>query len=89
MADEPEVRQLAERHPREWTDEEYPWFEELEFVAVHEYERRERDPSRIHGALRARDAGDVTPCQDRAEDDRDADEALPRLTAMFGGRMWD
>lgn len=89
LADEPEVQQLAERHPRDWTNEEYPWFEELEFAAVHEYERRELDPSQIYDALRARDAGDATPHQGREEDDRDPDEALPRLTAMFGGRMWD
>ncbi|GAB7052750.1 hypothetical protein JCM9534A_78760 [Catenuloplanes indicus JCM 9534] len=89
LADEPEVRRLAERHPRDWTNEEYPWFEELEFVAVHEYERRELDTDSIYDALRARDDADTTPRRDREADDRDPDEALPRLTAMFGGRMWD
>ncbi|MFC6564259.1 DUF4240 domain-containing protein [Actinoplanes utahensis] len=89
LADEPEVRRLAERHPRDWTNEEYPWFEELEFAAVHEYERRELDPGDIYHALRARHDADATPRRDRESDDRDPDEALPRLTAMFGGRIWD
>ncbi|MFC4045709.1 DUF4240 domain-containing protein [Dactylosporangium siamense] len=89
LADEPEVQRLAERHPRDWTNEEYPWFEKLEFAAVHEYERRELDPGQIYDALRARDVRDTTPHQDREAGDRDPNEALPRLTAMFGGRMWD
>ncbi|WP_221328728.1 DUF4240 domain-containing protein [Actinoplanes sp. L3-i22] len=89
LADEPEVRRLAERHPRDWPDEEYPWFEELEFAAVHEYERRELDPKDIYAAVRARDSESSVSRRGDEEVYLDPDVALPRLTAMFGGRMWD
>jgi len=89
VAAEPAVRQLADRQTRDWTDEEYPWFEELEFVAVHEYERRELQPDHIYAALKGRDTIYATPRRSRATDDRDPDEALPRLTAMLGNRIWD
>lgn len=40
LADRPEVQRLAGRVDRDWADEEWPEWEEFEFVAVHEYERR-------------------------------------------------
>jgi hypothetical protein len=91
LADEPEVQALAGRHPRDWADEEYPWWEELEFAADHEYERRELDPACMHCAQKARVLKDgPAPWPEPERDDRDQEESLPRLTAMFDkGWLWD
>ncbi|MEV0130886.1 DUF4240 domain-containing protein [Dactylosporangium sp. NPDC050688] len=89
LADRPEVRRLAGRHWRTWAEEEYPEWEELEFVAVHEYERRFGEDSLIYDAQTSRTQGGG-PVPQRAQETRwdlhdpaESSRRLPRLAAMF------
>ncbi|MEV4135646.1 DUF4240 domain-containing protein [Dactylosporangium sp. NPDC049742] len=89
LADQPEVQRLAGRHPRTWAEAEWPYWEELEFVAVHEYERRHGGCASIHHALTSRltTAEPVPqPVEEGRWDHHDLAESrrrLPRLAAMF------
>jgi hypothetical protein len=89
LADRPEVQRLAGRHPRSWAEEEWPDWEDLEFMAVHEYKRRLGDHASIYDVLRTRWAG-VEVSSPRTAEDRwdhhdvtESHRRLPRLTAMF------
>lgn len=89
LADRPEVQRLVGRHMRDWAEAEWPYSEELEFVAVEEYHRRFGEQASIYDALEAR--GDDKPqalqqVDEVSRDHRDPEEArnrLPRLAAMF------
>ena len=88
LADVPGVRALAGRSSREWPDAEWPWQEELAYVArrVHGYLTGQQDS--IYHALAER--GLRSP-QDPAPADRPWDfdspaeiqRRLPRITEMF------
>ncbi|MFC4070454.1 DUF4240 domain-containing protein [Actinoplanes subglobosus] len=69
LAERPEIQRLAGRDDSEWADDEWPDWEEFEFAAVNEYERR-------HGAV-------ALPRGERAVTPEGEDRELPRLDAMF------
>ncbi|MFC5747309.1 DUF4240 domain-containing protein [Actinomadura rugatobispora] len=87
LAGLPEVRRLAGRPMKEWSDDEWPQWESLNYVALHAYERATGDD--LDEALEARGLGRV--CDAAPEDPRwDYDDPterrarLPRLTALLG-----
>ncbi|GAA1558461.1 hypothetical protein GCM10009827_094270 [Dactylosporangium maewongense] len=89
LADQPEVQRLAGRHSRTWAEEEWPYREELEFVAVHEYERRYGDCASIYHAQTSR-LTTAEPLPQPVEEERwdhydlaESRQRLPRLAAMF------
>jgi hypothetical protein len=89
LADQPEVQRLAGRHWRTWADAEWPDWEELEFVAVHEYERRFGDCASIYHAQASR-LTNAEPMPQPVEEERwdhddlaESQQRLPRLAAMF------
>lgn len=86
LAELPEVRRLADRHPRDWSEAEWPGWEELAFVAVHEYERRLGECADIYEAAAGRITDTMPTLVDERWDDDDPEEfarRLPQLAALF------
>jgi hypothetical protein len=88
LADRPEVQRLAGRRCVTWAEEEWPQWEEFEFVAVEEYERRFGEDALIYDAQAART--DASPVSQRMMETRwdhhdpaESSRRLPRLAAMF------
>ncbi|MHC0432726.1 DUF4240 domain-containing protein [Streptomyces sp. O3] len=89
LADSPEVQRLAGRSPRAWSDEEWPEWEELDYVAGHAFEdvtgKTDDDFHDATDALHIEDLEPREPVGERWDVNRDEESArrLPRLTALF------
>ncbi|MFF4173359.1 DUF4240 domain-containing protein [Streptomyces sp. NPDC001744] len=92
LADVPGVRALVGRHHQEWGDDEWPEWEELDYVAQDAYDeltgRTDDDGEAFLDAVEEA-AGIVDEEEGEAEEDeergafRPEGRALPRLTALF------
>ncbi|MFJ1702691.1 DUF4240 domain-containing protein [Kitasatospora sp. NPDC088346] len=85
LADVPEVRRLAGRHPDTWTNDEWPEWEVLDYAAAEAYERATGEEG-LEDAVAALD--DDSPLWPEPEEEPAAagPAALPRLTALFPPR---
>lgn len=86
LADVPAIQALAGRSFQEWSDDEWPEWESLNYVALEAYELVTEDEDGLDNALEARGLERV--CDPEPDDDpRDEAERaalLPRLAAMSG-----
>ncbi|MFI1197610.1 DUF4240 domain-containing protein [Micromonospora sp. NPDC020750] len=89
LADVPQVRRLAGRPTREWSDDEWPDWESLDYVADEAHERITGVAEGLEGAVLARggEPGDDSP--DPGDEPEESDDPAefarryPRLAAMF------
>lgn len=88
LAEVPELRRLAGRPMKTWSDDEWPEWESLDYVAAEAFDLLTGEEEGLETALEAE--GLDLPCNPEpsgeAWDIRDADEAsrrLPRLSRMF------
>ena len=89
LADIPQIHRLAGRRMPDWSDDEWPEWESLNYVALHAYERATGEEDGLDNALQAQ--GLHRTCDAAPEDDPwdydDPDQRLarlPRLTALLG-----
>ncbi|MEV0169289.1 uncharacterized protein DUF4240 [Nonomuraea fuscirosea] len=89
LADLPQVRRLAGRPNSDWSDDEWPEWELLNYVALEAYERATGQEDGLDNALEAQGLHRV--CDAFPEDERwdydDTDQRrarLPRLTNLLG-----
>jgi hypothetical protein len=89
LADTPQIRRLAGRPSSDWSDDEWPEWELLNYVARNAYERATGDEDGLDNALEAQGLHRI--CDAAPEDDPwDYDDPgqrlarLPRLTALLG-----
>jgi hypothetical protein len=80
LADLPLVRQLAGRTFRDWDDAEWPWWEDLGYVARGAYDHVTGEEEGIITAMEAR--GHHSP-EDPAPRDDPTNRAYPRLQRLF------
>jgi hypothetical protein len=86
LADVPAVRALAGRRFAEWSDEEWPEWEALNYVALNAYALLTGEEDGLDEVLEARGLARVCD-PEPADDPRDEAERaalLPRLTALTG-----
>ncbi|MFB7149423.1 DUF4240 domain-containing protein [Streptomyces sp. NPDC002248] len=89
LANAPEIRRLAGRSPRAWSDEEWPEWEELDYVAGRAFEdvtgKADDDFHDAMDALQVEDLEPSVPVGERWDANRDDEAArrLPRLSALF------
>jgi hypothetical protein len=88
LADVPQVRRLAGRPTSDWSDDEWPEWELLNYVALRAYRRATGEEDGLDNALAAqglRRICDAAPKDDRWNcDDHDQRQGkLPRLTALL------
>ncbi|MEU7177143.1 MULTISPECIES: DUF4240 domain-containing protein [Streptomyces] len=89
LADAPEVQRLAGHSPRGWSDEEWPEWEELDYVAGHAFEDvTGKTDDAFHDAIEAPHVEDLEPREpvgERWDANRDEETArrLPRLNVLF------
>jgi hypothetical protein len=89
LADVPEVRRLAGRPVKEWTDEEWPEWELLNYVALEACEQVTGDEDGLEDGLEARGLERVCDAdpEDEAWDHSSLEERtarVPRLVALLG-----
>jgi hypothetical protein len=89
LADTPQVHRLAGRPRSDWSDDEWPEWELLNYVALNAYERATGEEDGLDNALEAQGLHRI--CDTAPEDDPwnydDLDQKLarlPRLTALLG-----
>jgi hypothetical protein len=89
LADVPQIRRLAGRPTSEWSDDEWPEWELLNYVALEAHERATGEEEGLDDALEAQ--GRERVCDAEPEDEPwDYDDAaqrrarLPRLAALLG-----
>ncbi|RGC65562.1 hypothetical protein C5N14_27870 [Micromonospora sp. MW-13] len=91
LADVPRVRRLAGRPTGEWSDEEWPDWESLDYVADEAYERITGVAEGLEDAVLARgepgddssDPGDEPEEPVESDDPAEFARRYPRLAAMF------
>ncbi|MFJ3661415.1 DUF4240 domain-containing protein [Streptomyces sp. NPDC090119] len=89
LAEVPEVRFLAGRSPRSWADNEWPEWEELDYVAGRAFEDATgKAHDEFHAALEAQNTDDPEPQNPVGEQwdvnrEEEANLRLPRLAALF------
>jgi hypothetical protein len=91
LANVPGVRALAGRSKREWSDDEWPGWEELDYVSENAY----GDADELFGALKRRGhqfRSSPAPADERWDltDQAELDRRYPQLTALFvhWRRIW-
>ena len=89
LADVPQIRRLAGRPRSDWSDEEWPDWELLNYVGRNAYERATGEEDGLDNALEAQGLHRTSDA-DPEGDPRDYDAPdqtlakLPRLTALLG-----
>ncbi|WP_405099756.1 DUF4240 domain-containing protein [Micromonospora sp. NBC_01412] len=86
LADVPQVRRLAGRPTREWSDDEWPDWESLDYVAAEAHERITGVAEGLEDAVLARvgEPGDESPdLGDEPDDPAEFTRRYPHLAAMF------
>lgn len=88
LADVPAIRALAGRHPSEWTNADWPHWEDLAYVAGHVHDQITGQEDSIDDALAARGhhrPSDPNPTGQPWNSDSLAEiqRRLPRLAALF------
>ncbi|MQY06970.1 DUF4240 domain-containing protein [Actinomadura macrotermitis] len=91
LAETHEVRRLAGRPTSEWTDDEWPDWESMNYIALYAYERATGEEEGLEHALEARGLQRIcnaSPTDERWDyDDIEQRRAkLPRLTELLGER---
>lgn len=89
LADVPEVRRLAGRPLKDWTDEEFPEWELLNYVALEACQQATGNEDGLEDGLNARGLERVVDNdpQDEEWDEGSEEERkarIPRLNALFG-----
>jgi hypothetical protein len=89
LADIPQIRRLADRPKSLWSDDEWPEWEALNYVALHAHERKTGEADGLDSACEAQ--GSPRICDPHPEDEAwdydDVDQRrarLPRLTELLG-----